>query len=343
MRVNFILENSWVRKVSGDKIGWISSYIPKLKKYLENEGIMIDIDGNNRNYDIFHSHVPLLKSLNILFSYDSPFIFHSHAVDETYGGLARIIIKKYFGLFANKSDLIITPSSTIQNYLIDSYDLNKNKVVHVFNGIDSDYYSFSLEKREYYRKKYEWENKIIIMSVGALAKRKGIDIVNEVAKYFKENKDVEFVWVGSSYYNKSKFSFFIEDVLGAEEYSEDEVSHFKENIDFLGWSYDVPGLLSAADVFFLPSRHETFGLVVGEAASVGLPILVSDLDVFKEFCKKDVIYGRKIQDYINILEDLIENENKRKQLSKKSKNILKRVDLKIISKQLIKIYEDLLD
>ena len=45
---------------------------------------------------------------------------------------------------------------------------------------------------------------------------------------------------------------------------------------------DVPELFAAADVFAFPSVWETFGLAAVEAAMVGLPSVVADLDVLRE-------------------------------------------------------------
>jgi glycosyltransferase involved in cell wall biosynthesis len=46
---------------------------------------------------------------------------------------------------------------------------------------------------------------------------------------------------------------------------------------------ELERLYRAADVFALPSVKEGFGLVVLEALAAGLPAVVSDLDVFREF------------------------------------------------------------
>ena len=45
----------------------------------------------------------------------------------------------------------------------------------------------------------------------------------------------------------------------------------------------MPLLYQAADAFVFPSTKEGFGLAVLEAQASGLPVVVSDLPVFREF------------------------------------------------------------
>jgi glycosyltransferase involved in cell wall biosynthesis len=53
-------------------------------------------------------------------------------------------------------------------------------------------------------------------------------------------------------------------------------------VRFLGSIENIPGLLSSADLFCFPSLHEGQSLALLEAAASGVPILASDLPVFRE-------------------------------------------------------------
>ncbi len=52
-----------------------------------------------------------------------------------------------------------------------------------------------------------------------------------------------------------------------------ERSRCTQFIRFLGYREDVPTLLQAADVFVLPSRHESFSSATLEAMACGLPVI----------------------------------------------------------------------
>ncbi|RYZ32844.1 MAG: glycosyltransferase [Sphingobacteriales bacterium] len=51
----------------------------------------------------------------------------------------------------------------------------------------------------------------------------------------------------------------------------------------------MPGYYAAADMFFLPSDQETFGLVILEAAAAGLPVMVRLLDDYADSFGDDVL------------------------------------------------------
>jgi glycosyltransferase involved in cell wall biosynthesis len=50
---------------------------------------------------------------------------------------------------------------------------------------------------------------------------------------------------------------------------------------------ELPGWYAAADVLAFPSTKEGWGLVVLEAMSAGLPVVTSDLPVFREYLLPD--------------------------------------------------------
>ena len=61
----------------------------------------------------------------------------------------------------------------------------------------------------------------------------------------------------------------------------------RERAQFVGYAEGIGDLLSAADIFVFPSLHEGLGGALLEALAMSLPIVASDLAVFKEFLVPD--------------------------------------------------------
>jgi glycosyltransferase involved in cell wall biosynthesis len=53
-------------------------------------------------------------------------------------------------------------------------------------------------------------------------------------------------------------------------------------VHFLGWRDDVPDLLQQADIMFMPSLWEGFGLALAQGMASGLPVVASDIPASRE-------------------------------------------------------------
>ncbi len=58
-----------------------------------------------------------------------------------------------------------------------------------------------------------------------------------------------------------------------------------------------------ADVFFMPSYAETFGLVILEALSCGLPVIARDIPEFKEIFGDNIMFFGDRDDAAGYLDD----------------------------------------
>ena len=148
----------------------------------------------------------------------------------------------------------------------------KSKIIP--NGVDKFWLDNSNHKRKPSVKK-----KINVLFVGKLDDNK--QIINLIKSIIKINK--------SSYY---KVKLHIVGSGGNEERNVIKLAHSHPNyVDLHGAIYDKNKLLSLyqmCDVFAMPSRHETFGLVYIEALLQGLPILYTNNEGV------DALYGQEI-------------------------------------------------
>ena len=121
----------------------------------------------------------------------------------------------------------------------------------------------------------------------------GVDISEfsqkKYQKNFKDRRTLEFIYVGGVkelkgiYYLLEAFSKIPKDkafltVVGNYDPSDVDIAPYTEFVKFTGMVLhsDIPKLLQKADVFVLPSLGEGFTLAAMEAASCGLPLILSE-------------------------------------------------------------------
>ena len=148
--------------------------------------------------------------------------------------------------------------------------------------------------------------KFIFLTVGRLVSVKNISLqIKAMAEVVKKYPNVELWIVGDGAERKKLENEALK--LGV-----------KNNVKFLGWQNNPEEFYSQADAFLLTSDYEGWGMAVVEAASYGLPIIMTDVGCAGEFIK-DGESGMVIpvNDQVKLEEvmiKLIEDDNLRKKL-----------------------------
>lgn len=188
---------------------------------------------------------------------------HSTMVDENNAFIRKIKIvlhKLCCQYVRGNADLKFACSTNAARWLFGN-----DEVTVIPNGFEVDRFAFNQRKREEYRRQLNIENKFVICSVGRLAYPKNplftIDIYKEILKQ-EENSVLLFVGEGEL---RSEIETYMEE------------SHLdSQQVILLGNRNDIPELLSASDIFLLPSRFEGLGIVYMEAQASGMPVFASD-------------------------------------------------------------------
>ncbi|MDC0609989.1 glycosyltransferase [Vibrio sp.] len=84
-----------------------------------------------------------------------------------------------------------------------------------------------------------------------------------------------------------------------------------DQINFAGFSDDVPGFYSRADLFVLSSAWEGFGNVIVEALAFGLPVVSTDCRSGPKEILQDGKYGRlvPVSDYVSLAQAIIQESS----------------------------------
>jgi len=74
------------------------------------------------------------------------------------------------------------------------------------------------------------------------------------------------------------------------------------NMSFEGFISNPWEILRKGDVLIVPSLYEGDGLVVAEAIQRRIPLIISDIEVFRLFRLSEFNYAKKISDFIDLIE-----------------------------------------
>lgn len=172
------------------------------------------------------------------------------------------------------SDAVLTPS---EYYIQKSKHLRRIscKVKPIHNGINLDDLSISYTKEEARNRLNLPISKKIILFVGSLTPRKAPDVLlKAMCGVIQKVSNAYLVFVGDG--------MIREDL--------EKLAHdlnINQSVRFTGFIPDDLKLLyyKASDLFVLPSFSEGFGIVLLEASAFGLPLVVSNLEVFNTVVK----------------------------------------------------------
>ncbi len=176
--------------------------------------------------------------------------------------------------------------------------------------------------------------------VGGLTLRKGLSEFCKAARCFP---DMRFVWVGGSFHKKQSLKSLYGIISKEKNIVMKDVP---SNVMFIGYVNNVPGALSASDIFFFPSRHETQGLALVEAAANERPIVTRDLPVFREWLThgSDCLMGSNEEEFDTCLGQLADDPAMMKRLGSEARRSAEKYhDIDKTSKRLGQIYNEMLE
>ncbi len=248
------------------KLGGRIYKIPSMKKsgYFSFQKNLMNFFKSHPEYSIIHSHVntfngPVLecaKKCGI-----KTRISHAHTAYPKYTFIEKAV--KYFfkSMIKNSATDFFSCSKLASDWLYGK-NFADNKVL--INGIDSNNFAFSLQKRKTLRKQLNIENKFVLINVARFSKEKNhlflLNILNELKK-----KQIDFSLICIGKGKQKKHFLKCANRL-----------NLMEKIHILDSLSNVNDFYNAADVYVAPSLFEGFGLSVAEAQFNSLPCIVSD-------------------------------------------------------------------
>lgn len=175
------------------------------------------------------------------------------------GGMRRERLKQWTSSFDDK---IIAVCEEARQAEIQRTHVSPSKVITIYNGIESDRYVIS--NHQIIRREFGIAPESPLLGiVGRLHPQKGhSDLISAFALVKKQVPGVQLLIIGDGCLRRAL----------EEETKQNQVA---DGIIFTGLRNDIPSLLSAIDLFVLPSLWEGLPNVVLEAMAAGLPVVAT--------------------------------------------------------------------
>lgn len=243
----------------------------------------------------------------------------------------RFLLKpgwKYLMWYCTKGDIVYVPTREVAGVL----ESKGIKNVRIWSrGIDRDMYNPEYRSKDLREKWGAQDGKVILYS-GRFVWYKDLDVFLKVYELFKkrDSANVSFVLVGDGPIKKN-------------------LKTRMPDAHFPGYLYgkDLSRVYASADIFFFPSTTETFGNVVLEALSSGLPAVVSDVGGCKEVIQRSggglIAEAKNPDSFYAHCQKLVEDEDLYDEMRRNGLRFAEEQSWDRINKKLIEEYRKLIN
>ena len=169
------------------------------------------------------------------------------------------------------ADLILSVNREIFYKTIDNKRTPEDSFI-LYNGIE-----FDINKKINFNKNLKTASQINIGCLGRFVESKGFSIIIQALYWLKHNSKYNFkLKIAGDGQDKEKLINLVKKL------------ELNDDIEFMGWIHDSSIFYSQIDIFTLPSRVETFGLVILEAMKYGVPVIATNCDGPKEILRSNI-------------------------------------------------------
>ncbi len=225
-------------------------------------------------------------------------------------------------LFTKKSDAIIVPGRLSKNY-VTTLGVDIKRVFTAVNSIDNRLF---IEISNKYRSRKEelkaqlgFKGKVVILYVGQLIKRKGLEhLLRAYAKLKQEHEEAALVLLGSGFLEHE-----LRNLASSLRLQDFKIIHAGLSLE------DLIKLYSAVDIFALPTLEDIWGFVINEALACGLPVVTTCASqAAQEMIHSGengyIVKEADSEQLYNALKNLIQDSERREKMGEKSMEIVVR-------------------
>ncbi|MEN8965832.1 MAG: glycogen synthase [Polaribacter sp.] len=332
----------------------------KLKAVLKTLSTCIHMNAEPTDADVVHCHTWYAQFAGIIakLCYGIPLVITTHSLEPLRPWKREQLGRGYDAsswvekTAIEMADAIIAVSKETKVDVLKHFNVDKNKVKVIYNGINLKEYVVTKDTSTLEAYNID-KNKPYVLFVGRITRQKGIIHLVNAIKYI--DKDTQIVLCAGAPDTKE---------IGKE--MEDAVNEAKKDRDTIIWidkmlsKQEVIQLYSHADVFCCPSIYEPFGIINIEAMACETAVVASavggikevvvqnetgiliDLEQQKEAPFEPVYPDKFAQDLANGINKVINNPSLKETMAKKGRQrVENHFDWASIAKQVEELYKSL--
>jgi len=185
------------------------------------------------------------------------------------GGLQKKIYRSLDRFSERYVDRFIVVSDTLKAVMVDHHGIPADRVVRIYNGIETDIYNPDVQADQRNKIRSEFGLAVSVILVGAIGRmvwQKGFDtLLRSIPEVIGQLPQIKFLLVGEGVLRAS-----LEDLsrkLGIE-----------KSVVFTGHRHDIHSILAALDIIVVPSVLEGFPMITLEAMAMKKPIVATRID-----------------------------------------------------------------
>ena len=217
-----------------------------------------------------------ISVLKILRLFQGKLILSFHGKDILAANRAKGIERLLWKIMMHSADEIVTCSESLKDDLIRFHESSHKKIWRIPNGIDISQIEKTRDKN--YQLDPALKVKQFVLNIGTYEYIKGQDVLLKAFKSISNDfKDLHLVLIGRpGNALKNLKSLIVSLGLTHRVWLFENLPHSKISV-----------FLEKATVFVLPSRYETFGIVILEAGVYNVPVIASNVGGIREIITHD--------------------------------------------------------
>lgn len=329
---------------TGHRIRGIGFYTENLyqglKKHLGEKVILIDnqsqIDKcdviHYPTFDFFNRTLHLSYKKNIVTIHDViPLMYPKYYPPGIKGKIKFLLQKREL----RNVDAVITDSEASKNEIIKYLNIPSNKIFVVYLAVGKHFKKITDKKKlESIKTKYNLPKKFVLFTGSVNWNKNLVNMAQACVDI-----GIDFVLIGGGFYQKEHLEH-VELQPFAKFIHQFEDNPLIHTYDFMPHA-DLNGILNLAEISLFASFVEGFGLPILEAQTCGVPIITSNVSSMPEVGGEGALYvdPNNVEDIKEKLNQVLKDENLRRDLIKKGFLNVKRFSWEKTAKGTIRVYK----